>query len=46
MEKRDNSICKSIFRDGKLTPTKEEYTAIWVMIINRLEKNKNFVEGR
>ena len=46
MEKRDNSICKSIFKDGKHAPTREEYTALWVAIINRLEKSKKFAGGR
>lgn len=41
MENPNNSIgnCCSVYKNGKL-PTKEEYTQIWIKLINQIEKGK------
>ena len=45
MEKLDeHKHCKSIFKGGKITTTKEEYTQKWIALINQLEKSKNFAQ--
>ncbi len=44
MEKNDKSktdtICKSVFKSGENTTSKEEYTKKWIELINRIEKSK------
>ena len=35
------SPCKSVFRSGESTITKEQFTQIWIAMINRIEKGKN-----
>lgn len=40
----EHRLCKSIFKDGKSMPTKEEYTRKWIALINQLEKSKKFVQ--
>lgn len=43
---RPSNICKSVFKSGKSTTTKSEFTKKWIVLINRLEKSKgiNFCE--
>ncbi len=40
------TICKSVFKSGKSTTTKEAFTKMWILLINTLEKGKsvNFCE--
>ena len=33
-----NTACISCFRDGKDAPAKEEYTRVWIMLINQMEQ--------
>ena len=36
--------CKNVYKNGKEGLSKEKYTRLWVEIVNRMEKNKNFVQ--
>lgn len=38
------SVCRSVFHSGEAT-TKEDYTQVWVRLINQLEKNKRVPAG-
>ena len=38
------SVCRSVFHSGEAT-TKEDYTQVWVRLINQLEKNKRVPVG-
>ncbi len=35
--------CTSVFKNGKENPIKQEYTAVWIALINRMERNKENV---
>ncbi len=39
-------VCKSVFKSGESTTTKEQFTKNWIELINTLEKGKsaNFCE--
>lgn len=39
--KTDKTICKSIFKNGKNTTSKNQFTQKWIELINKLEKNKS-----
>ncbi len=34
------TVCKSVFKNGGSTTTKEAVTKIWTLLINTLEKSK------
>lgn len=34
-------ICKSVFKGGKNTISKEQFTKAWIELINRIEKGKS-----
>lgn len=34
-----NNSVKNVFKNGR-TPTKEEYTKVWIDMINRIERQK------
>lgn len=38
--------CKSVFKSGKSTTTKGEFTKMWIQLINKMERSKsvNFCE--
>ncbi len=40
------TVCKSVFKSGGSTTTKEAFTKMWTVLINTLEKDKsaNFCE--
>ena len=44
MEKNDKSktdtICKSVFKSGESTTSKNQFTKMWIELINKIEKNK------
>lgn len=40
-EKKYESICKSVFKDGEESTTEREFTNVWIGLINTLEKGKN-----
>jgi len=40
-----NSPCKNIFKNGEAV-TREEFTQIWIDLINRMEKNKSILAGK
>lgn len=33
-------ICKSVFKDGKNEPTREQFTQTWIALINQIEQSK------
>lgn len=35
--------CRSIFRQGAATPTKEIYTQLWTTLINQIEHSKKIL---
>lgn len=37
------SFCKSIFASGKTHLTPEQYTNVWIKLINQLERSKEVV---
>ena len=41
-----NTVCKSVFKSGENTTTRDEFTKKWIELINRLERSKsvNFCE--
>lgn len=36
----NESSCKSVFRSGDNTMTKERFTRVWIALINSIEKGK------
>lgn len=42
MEQKESrqTFCKSVFKSGKNTTSKREFTKKWIELINRVEKNK------
>ena len=36
---QSNGAVKNVFKNGKI-PTKEEYTRIWIKMINQIEREK------
>ena len=38
--KTDKTICKSVFKSGENTTSKNQFTQKWIELINRLEKSK------
>lgn len=36
-----DTICKSIFKSGEFTISKEQFTKKWIAFINHIEKNKS-----
>ena len=38
-KKQPSSAVKNIFKNGRM-PTKEEYTRIWIDLINKIEREK------
>lgn len=39
--KQPNTICKSVFKSGESTTTRDEFTKKWIELINRLENSKS-----
>ena len=39
-ETESQLLCKNIFKDGKNTTTKDNFTSAWINLINQLEKEK------
>ena len=44
--KNENTICKSVFKNGEKTTSKSQFTQKWIELINRSEKNRtiNFIK--
>ena len=36
-----SNICKSVFKSGENTTTRDEFTKKWIELINRLERSKS-----
>ena len=39
-EQKDKSTCRSIFKDGRNTTSKAQFTKKWTEMINKIEKGK------
>lgn len=37
--------CKSVFRAGTEKVTKENYTQLWISLINQMERSKKILAG-
>ncbi len=36
-----NPVCKSVFKSGESTTSKETFTKMWIELINKLEQSKS-----
>ena len=45
-EKAAGCICKSVFKSGEDTISKEQFTRMWIELINRIEKGKSLTIAR
>ena len=34
-------VCRSVFKSGESTTTESEFTKMWILLINTLEKGKS-----
>ena len=41
----NDSHCKSYFKSGEDCPTVQNYTNIWIQLINQLERSKVILSG-
>ena len=41
----ETSKRKNVFRNGKTKPTAEQFTKVWIALINQLEKSKGALAG-
>lgn len=37
---KGQALCRSVFKSGESTTSKSQFTAMWIKMINRIEKNK------
>lgn len=37
---KPKTICKSVFKSGENTTSKNQFTQKWIELINKIEKNK------
>ena len=42
VDKRESigNLCTNVFKDGKMTTSKEAYTRKWIELINKMEKDR------
>ena len=40
VNKQRSPLCVSVFRGGRATPIRADYTKLWAELINRAEKGK------
>lgn len=42
MQEKEMSLktCKSIFKNGQLTTTRNQFTKKWMELVNKIQKNK------
>ena len=43
---KSKNICSSVFKSGKNTTTKSQFTQKWIELINKLEKNKGITAAQ
>ncbi len=43
MQEQNSAPCKSIFEGGKKETTREQFTQIWITLINQIEKSREIV---
>ena len=36
----NSNICRIVFKSGESTTSKNQFTKIWIELINKIEKNK------
>lgn len=41
----EQSVCQSVFRSGESSITREQYTQVWIRLINQIEKSKEILAG-
>ena len=37
---KSKNICSSVFKSGESTTSKNQFTKMWIELINKIEKNK------
>ena len=42
---QENTLCRSVFKNGDNMPEEKTYTRIWVELINRMEQAKAVLAG-
>ncbi len=42
----DEKICVSIFKNAETAAVKQAYTRLWIVLINRMERNKHASSGK
>ncbi|MBD5118319.1 MAG: hypothetical protein HDT37_04295 [Clostridiales bacterium] len=43
MNDKRSLLCRSFFNGGEKPPTSEQYTQIWINLVNQIEKSKETV---
>ena len=43
---RNDTICTSVFQNGKTEPDVARFTRIWIDLINKMEQSGNHYKGR
>lgn len=43
MKTTTDSVCKSVFQNGRSAPTREHFTKVWITLINEIEHNKEII---
>lgn len=43
---KPKTICKSVFKSGESTTSKNQFTQKWIELINKIEKNKGITAVR
>lgn len=41
----ETSSCRSVFQSGESAPAIEQFTRLWISMINQIEKSKEIVTG-
>lgn len=39
------TTCKNVFKGGNTKPASENYTKLWIALINQIERNKQVLAG-
>ena len=40
-----STVCRSVFRQDSGTTTSENYTQLWIALINQIERGKQILSG-
>ena len=41
-DKKQDVICRSVFKNGECTTSKERFTEKWIEMVNRIERRKRY----